>query len=258
MKAKILLAGLLFMVALCLFYFPGHAQDSVTVDSALRDTASRILDPGTAAAATAAAPATSLTQILTVTLPSILGSLLVMLGAIQFVLKRIPTQQSVRIQGTLGKLADFITAFQKDMNLFGGTHKILIILVISAALALPAGAQTSVTPTDSLSTGWAVNLNVLPVGFTFDGVYHLGAGTALSYQKKDYNYATKVTTVVRSYNFIYVPLVTGQPITSVRNFLMIGATYGFDHNLIQVGPFYYPPGLKLQNQFGLMGIIKVL
>jgi|SRR6185312_6085795 len=252
MKAKILLAGLLFMIALCLAYFPGHAQDtSCTVDSMLRDTASRIPNPPATPVS-----GTSLTQVLTVVIPSILGALLTILGAIQYVLKRIPTQQSVRIQGTLGKVADAITFLQKDANLFGGTHKILIALVISAALVMPARAQTAAIPkTDSISKAWGIGLNATPAGFTFDGVYHIGAGTSVCYQVKDYNYGTQKTTVKRSFNFIWVPLVTGQPITSIKNFAMIGATYGFDNNLIQVGPFFYTPGLKLRNQIGIMGII---
>lgn len=41
-------------------------------------------------------------------------AVLVILPSIQFVLKRIPTAGSVKIQGILGKVLDFLTFFQKD------------------------------------------------------------------------------------------------------------------------------------------------
>jgi len=124
-------------------------------------------------------------------------------------------------------------------------------------LSLGAAAQT-----DSVVKVWRFGVAVSPIGFTADGVYHGGAGTSIGYQVQDYNYATQTYTVKHSYNIVWVPLVTGQPITSINNFLMLGATYGFDNNLIQVGPFFYAPGLnipgyKFTNIFGLMAIIGI-
>jgi hypothetical protein len=270
MRSKIMLAGLLLIAALC------HAQEPI-VDSALRDTASQIPDTA-AVAAPAPIVGANLVQVLTVTVPTILGCLVVVLGAVQFVLKRVPTQESVRIQGVLGKVLDIVTAFQKDINDLGGVHKLFLFLVIGACLAMPVNAQSILKPepklerpptanaflfyhasvlhpTDSIVKVWRFAVNISPVGFTGDGVYHAGAGTSLSYQVQDYNYASQKYTVLRSYNLVWIPLVTGRPITSVKDFAMIGATYGWNNNLMQVGPFFYPAGAKLRNQIGVMAII---
>ncbi len=40
----------------------------------------------------------------------------------QFLLKRIPTEESVKIQGWLGKILDLLTFFQKDKSTGGGVH----------------------------------------------------------------------------------------------------------------------------------------
>jgi hypothetical protein len=48
-------------------------------------------------------------------LSSWLPLLLIVLGAVQFVLKRVPTSKSVAISGPLGWIANLLTAFQKDI-----------------------------------------------------------------------------------------------------------------------------------------------
>lgn len=55
-------------------------------------------------------------------LQSAIACLLVLLPAIQYTLKRIPTPYSVKICGVLGKILDFFTSFQKDKNDLGGSH----------------------------------------------------------------------------------------------------------------------------------------
>lgn len=127
-------------------------------------------------------------------------------------------------------------------------------------------AGNVVTATDSILGAWRFGITVAPAGFTLDGVYHAGVGTSIGYQVQDYNFLTQKYTVKHSYNLVWVPLVTGQPITSINNFLMFGATYGFNNNLIQIGPFYYPPGKyqlplqaqqKIASQIGVMAIIGI-
>lgn len=159
---------------------------------------------------------------------------------------------------TIGSVASIATVTYLLKKFFSPTQAILktiIVVVISFTAMLPskASAQTIVT-TDSVYNTWYAGLNVSPVGFTLDGAYHIGAAVSVGYKKVDYNYASKTSVVKHSFNFVYVPLVTGQPITSVKNFLMLGATYGFDNDLIQVGPFYYPPGTSFKNQIGIMFI----
>ena len=130
-------------------------------------------------------------------------------------------------------------------------------------LKQPLGLKLGATAiTDSIVRLWRFGVAVSPIGFTADGVYHGGAGTSIGYQVQDYNYATQTYTVKHSYNIVWVPLVTGQPITSINNFLMLGVTYGFDNNLIQLGPFFYAPalnipGYKFTNVLGLMAIIGI-
>ncbi|MBA4196579.1 MAG: hypothetical protein C0459_03395 [Chitinophaga sp.] len=48
--------------------------------------------------------------------------LVVVLPAVQFILKKIPTPASVKIGGVLGKVLDFLTFFQKDTKAGGGLH----------------------------------------------------------------------------------------------------------------------------------------
>ncbi len=56
-------------------------------------------------------------------LQTLLISILTLLPSMQYVLKRVPTNESVKIQGIIGKILDILTFFQKDRNISGGTHK---------------------------------------------------------------------------------------------------------------------------------------
>lgn len=44
------------------------------------------------------------------------------LPMVQFILKRVPTERSVKIQGIIGKILDALTFFQPDKNVNGGVH----------------------------------------------------------------------------------------------------------------------------------------
>lgn len=112
-------------------------------------------------------------------------------------------------------------------------------------------------PMDSIVQVFRFAVNIAPAGFTFDGVYHAAAGTEFGLQTQSYNYASQKYTVLHSYNIAWMPLVTGQPIKSIKDFSTIGLTYGFDKNLIKVGPFYNPQGAKLKNQLGVWAILGI-
>ena len=53
---------------------------------------------------------------------TIIECLVVILPAIQFTLKKVPTTESVKIGGVLGWITDILTFFQKDIKTGGGTH----------------------------------------------------------------------------------------------------------------------------------------
>lgn len=87
--------------------FASHSE--IVVDSAIKsDTAATVY------------PAASNTSVGPIVLPtwmlSIIAGISAALPLIQFVLKRIPTQDSVRIKGIGGKLLDILTFFQPDKS----------------------------------------------------------------------------------------------------------------------------------------------
>lgn len=97
-----------------------------------------------------------------------------------------------------------------------------------------------ITSTDSILNVFRFGVVVSPVGYTFAGVYQASAGVEYGIQHQDYNYATQKYTVLWSANFVYVPISTAAQITSLQQFETVGALFGFDNNLIQLGPFYNP------------------
>jgi len=66
-------------------------------------------------------------EVLTKWLPIVL----IIFGAIQFTLKRIPTPFSVKITGPLGWILDFLTAFQKDITLRSVAFLIGVLSIMS-------------------------------------------------------------------------------------------------------------------------------
>lgn len=53
---------------------------------------------------------------------AVVTALATILGAIQYLLKRIPTVESAKITGVIGKALDVVTFFQPDKNTTGGNH----------------------------------------------------------------------------------------------------------------------------------------
>lgn len=271
MKAKILLAGLL--AALCLFSFPGHAQD---VDSMLRDTASQILPTHDSAVAPAAGPILPSNNIGGIPVPAwaqtILIALATLLPAIQLVLKRIPTPYNVRIGGILGKILDFLTWFQKDERA-GTPLKIALFLLITAALTLPVTAQsvfkgqphlakptaaingnpyiraTVQTPADSVVNAWRFGVVVPAYAVTPSNTFtnaQAMAGGEFGYKHQTYNYATQSYTTVWSINAAWFALNTATPPTSITGIQTFAVLGGYDNDLIQAGPMYNPQAPKGQ------------
>lgn len=118
-------AFLFVAITIALFTVPTHAQ---MPDEALRDTASQII-PGEdttpakvvlhdTTVSPAPGPIIPADNIGGVPVPAWLQTIIIALGtilpAVQLVLKRIPTAQSVRITGVVGKILDVMTFFQKD------------------------------------------------------------------------------------------------------------------------------------------------
>jgi len=53
---------------------------------------------------------------------AVITALATVLGAVQYVLKKIPTPVSVKIEGVVGKILDVATFFQPDRSTNGGVH----------------------------------------------------------------------------------------------------------------------------------------
>lgn len=293
MKAKFLLAGL--FAAFCLFSFPGHGQD---VDSMLRDTAAQLVPLAhDSVVAPAAGPILPSNNIGGIPVPAWLQTFLIalatLLPAIQLVLKKIPTPYSVRIGGVLGKILDFLTWFQKDER-SASPLKIVLFLLISAALAMPAHAQGPFRPqqplaypagfpanihtrainpiTDSIVNNWRFGVSVSPAGFTLAGVYQAGAGLEFGLNHQDYNYASKTYTTLWSANIVWIPINTATPIRSIKDIATFGALYGipkiklFGYNVVQIGPFYdtqapvvngVQQANKFSNKFGVWVVANI-
>jgi hypothetical protein len=113
-------------------------------------------------------------------------------------------------------------------------------------LALPQHALRydrygTVNPlTDSIVNAWRFGVAVSPVGVTFAGVYQASAGVEFEYEHQDYNYATQTYRVLWSGGVAWIPINTSTPITGINQLESIGALFGFDNDLIKVGPFYNP------------------
>lgn len=85
-----------------------------------------VVDTATRAAVAQEVTAQTTTTIDGVTIPqpvqSLFISVLAMLPMLQLILKRIPTTSSVKICGWVGKILDFLTAWQSDCKAGGGVH----------------------------------------------------------------------------------------------------------------------------------------
>ena len=191
MKAKLLLAAL-FVITLCFLNLHDQAQN---IDSAQHDTVAGAL-PTTAIEL----PGSVADWINTakVVIPLILGGLITIMSAIQYVLKRVPTQQSIRIQGVMGKLLDFLTAFQKDMNLFGGAHKLLLPLILVVGFSVGAHAQSinKPIPRPQYSISATELGDSLVPGTNYKGFRLQGAGALYSVSFRPLSISTSAVAVV--------------------------------------------------------------
>lgn len=113
-------------------------------------------------------------------------------------------------------------------------------------LALPQRALRydrygTVNPlTDSIVNAVRFGVAVSPAGVTFAGVYQASASVEIEYEHEDYNYATQTYKILWSGGLAWIPINTSTPITGIQQLESIGALFGFDNDLIKVGPFYNP------------------
>jgi hypothetical protein len=121
-------------------------------------------------------------------------------------------------------------------------------------IAIPLSA----TEPDSIHNVWRFGVTISPVGYTLAGVYQASAGVEFGYQHQDYSYATQTNRVLWSANGVWIPINTSTPITSIQQLESLGALFGFDNNLIQVGPFVNPnaPG-PFKNKAGFWAVLGI-
>jgi hypothetical protein len=94
--------------------------------------------------------------------------------------------------------------------------------------------------TDSIVNAVRFGVTVSPAGVTFAGVYQASAGIEIEYEHQDYNYATKTYKVLWSGGIVWIPINTSVPITGINQLESVGALFGFDNDLIKIGPFINP------------------
>lgn len=102
---------------------------------------------------------------------------------------------------------------------------------------------------DSFVNAWRFTANFSPGAYTINGTYQVLAGAEYGYQHQKWDYTTNKWKVVWSINGAWFPLNSaaftdslsqGNIKLTLKSLSTIGATFGFNNNLFQLGPMYNP------------------